>query len=244
VVGDPSSDKGGDGGRGTERHDSRLWRESRVSVESLIPGGWATVGCCEAAGLAHCNVSTDTGSGRRGKSAGSASTGESPPDLEACSSTGGSNARASLRSVVFTSAVVFMSPRDIAPRGVPLYTGAISTGVTGVRGKDVLDLRTGVHGRFFTGVCGRSGSLTVKDLLNGHSVFSNCRILSKTSRSSCARYTSSSFSTGSSILQYCGRRICKTNLLESSSTHQTWLLGRIGWSAEPQLRKATEPGAR
>jgi hypothetical protein len=26
--------------------------------------------------------------------------------------------------------------------------------------------------------------------------------------------------------------------------HQHWLLGRIGWRAEPQLRKATEPGAR
>jgi len=60
----------------------------------------------------------------------------------------------------------------------------------------------GVHGRFLTGVDGGSGSSTVNARLNGHSVFSNCRILSKTSRSSCARRSSSLFPTGTSIRQY------------------------------------------
>lgn len=127
-----------------------------------------------------------------------------------------------------------------------LCIGAISAGVTGVGGRKALDDRrdTGVHGRFLTGVCGRSGSSTVNPLLKGHSVFSNCRIWSSTPLSSKARRVSSWFPTGTSILQYCGRRIWRTYLLDCSSTHQHWLLGRIGCRAEPQLRKATEPGAR
>lgn len=33
-------------------------------------------------------------------------------------------------------------------------------------------------------------------------------------------------------------------MLESSSIHQHWLLGSMGCKAEPQLRNATDPGAR
>ena len=104
--------------------------------------------------------------------------------------------------------------------------------------------RLGVHGLSFTGAASGSGSLTVNDLLNGHLVFSNSSILSNMPRRSTARWASSASVTGSSMRQYCGLRICSTNLLESSSMHQHWLRGRIGWRAEPQLRKATEPGAR
>lgn len=73
-----------------------------------------------------------------------------------------------------------------------LCRGVISAGVTGVGGNTADDLRDiGVHGRFLTGVCGRSGSSTVKPLLKGHSVFSNWRIWLSTSLSSKARRVSS-----------------------------------------------------
>lgn len=59
----------------------------------------------------------------------------------------------------------------------------------------------GVHVRFLTGVCGLSGRVTVKLRSNGHGVFSNCNILSKTWRSRVALRISSSLPTGTSILQ-------------------------------------------
>lgn len=59
----------------------------------------------------------------------------------------------------------------------------------------------GVQVRFLMGVFGVSGSSTVKLRSNGHGVFSNCRILSNTSRSLCAVRISSSLPTGTSILQ-------------------------------------------
>jgi len=140
----------------------------------------------------------------------------------------------------------WVSGIDIGSKcGMSLRTRASSTGVwSGVGGKAGYGLCAGVHGRFLTGVCGGSGSSTVKDLRKGHSVFSNCKILPSTSRKSWARCASSLQATGTSILQYCGLRICKMNLLESSSTHHTWLFGKIGCRTEPQLRKATDPGAR
>lgn len=140
----------------------------------------------------------------------------------------------------------FFAKKPAGASSLALCTGTMSAGVTGVGGRTVVDDRrdTGVHGRFLTGVCGRSGSSTVKPLLKGHSVFSNWRIWSNTARSSKARRASSWSPTGTSILQYCGRRIWRIYLLDSSSTHQHWLFGRIGCRAGPQLRKATEPGAR
>ncbi|KAL2107242.1 hypothetical protein VUR80DRAFT_5530 [Thermomyces stellatus] len=78
----------------------------------------------------------------------------------------------------------------------------------------------GVHGLFCTGGSGGSGSFTVNDRLNGHLVFSKSSILSRISRRNTARCASSGSATGSSMRQYCGFRICSTNLLESSSMHQ------------------------
>jgi len=127
---------------------------------------------------------------------------------------------------------------------VPSCRRAAATEFVGVKGRESLDLRAGVHGRFLAGVSGRSGSSTVKERWKGHSVFSNRRMASKTSRSCCTRRASSWSATGTSMRQYWGRRTCKTNLLDSWSTHQTWLFGRMGWRAVPQLRKATDPGAR
>lgn len=136
----------------------------------------------------------------------------------------------------------------VSSLGGPRCTRAIWAGIvmalTGVGMMDSLDLLAGVHGLLIAGVCGRSGSSTVKDRWKGHSVFSNWRIWSKTSRKSCARRISSGSSTGTSMRQYWGLRICRMNLLECSSTHQAWLFGNIGWRAEPQLRKVIEPGAR
>ena len=100
------------------------------------------------------------------------------------------------------------------------------------------------HGRFLTGSSGASGRATVKDRRKGHWVFSNWRTLLRMPRKLRAITCSSYVATGSSILQKWGRRICSTNLLLSSSTHQHWLLGNIGCKADPPLRKATEPGAR
>jgi hypothetical protein len=138
----------------------------------------------------------------------------------------GNNDLACSSNALLVSPTVLRSPMHIDPLGVPSCRRAIS-GVTDARDSDSLDLR-GVQGRLLAGVSGRSGSSTVKGRLNGHSVFSNCRIASKTSRSCCAKRASSSSPTGTSIRQYWGRRICRTNLLDSSSTHHTWLFGRIG----------------
>jgi hypothetical protein len=49
----------------------------------------------------------------------------------------------------------------------------------------IIGCARGVQGRIVTGTC--SGKSTVKVRLKGHSVFSNCRILSNTSLSSSAR---------------------------------------------------------
>jgi hypothetical protein len=257
--GDPGVDRGGDGGRGVGSHDSRPWTDSKDSV-----GDW---NLCASAGRSTGPVSLIFGRGtaiREGRCGGAAETlrGLSvcavgrkdtpqlgpvprwPLSVDTGSSAGPSKFLACSFKALLASSAVLKSPMHIDPLGVPSCRRATSTGAMGLRGNDALDLRAGVQGRFLTGVCGRSGSSTVKDRWNGHSVFSNCRILSKTSRSCWARRTSSCSSTGTSIRQYCGRRICKTNLLDSSSTHHAWLLGRIGWRAEPQLRKATDPGAR
>jgi hypothetical protein len=80
-------------------------------------------------------------------------------------------------------------------------------GVTGVGGSEMNVFPTGVHGRIFTGVSGGSGSSTVNVRLNGHSVFSNLSTFSRTSRNNSALRMFSSPATGTSILQYCGRRI-------------------------------------
>lgn len=137
---------------------------------------------------------------------------------------GRSNDVACSFNALLISNSVLKSPPHIDPLDVPSCRRAIS-GVMDARGSDALDLRA-VQGRYL--VSGRSGSSTVKGRLNGHSVFSNCRIASKTSRSCCAQRTSSSSPIGTSIRQYWGRLICRINLLDSSSTHHTWLFGRIG----------------
>lgn len=115
---------------------------------------------------------------------------------------------------------------------------------SGDAGSGPTKLLLGVHGRFLGSSTMGSGNRTVNDLLNGHRVFSNSSTPSRISLSTAARRASSGSATGSSMRQYCGRRICRTKRLESSSMHQHWLRGRMGWRAEPQLRKATEPGAR
>jgi hypothetical protein len=56
------------------------------------------------------------------------------------------------------------------------FLACISTGVMGVGGSVGDRLFAGVHGRFLTGVAGRSGSVTEKARLKGHGVFSNCSI--------------------------------------------------------------------
>jgi hypothetical protein len=102
---------------------------------------------------------------------------------------------------------------------------------------------TGFHGLFLTGVRGCSGSSTVKVLLNGHGVFSNKSTFSSTSFSASTCAFSSSFSLGTSMRQYCGGRICRTNLPDPS-TSQHCDFGSMGRKACEQFKKATDPGAR
>ena len=101
----------------------------------------------------------------------------------------------------------------------------------------------GFHGLFLTGVRGCSGSSTVKVLLNGHGVFSNKSTFSSTSFSASTCAFSSSFSLGTSMRQYCGGRICRTNLPDPS-TSQHCDFGSMGRKACEQFKKATDPGAR
>lgn len=66
---------------------------------------------------------------------------------------------------------------DVEDRGMRDDLRGVRIGEPGIAGSTVGELgsdrRIGVQGRFLTGVCGRSGSTTVKDRLKGHSVFSN-----------------------------------------------------------------------
>jgi hypothetical protein len=103
----------------------------------------------------------------------------------------------------------------------------------------VFGLSTGFHGRFW--ISGSSGSSTTKFLVNGQAVFSNWSTCARTALNSSDLWISSSSFIGTSILQYCGLRICSTNFDESSSTHQHCDLASMGCITFPQLRNATDP---
>lgn len=241
--GDPGVDRGGDGGRGVGSHDSRPRIDSRDSVGEVNRGASAARSVGGAASLifgrappikrGRCGGTAET---LRGLSTRGGNKLDEEPSLPCPSQAwrlsavmdshlGRSNDFACSFNALLVSNTVLRSPTHIDPLGVPSCKRAIS-GVMDVMGNDALDLRVGSQGRIL--VSGRSGSSTVKGRLNGHSVFSNCKIASKTSRSCCAQRTSSSSPIGTSIRQYWGRRICRINLLDSSSTHHTWLFGSIG----------------
>jgi hypothetical protein len=107
----------------------------------------------------------------------------------------------------------------------------------------VLGLSFGLHGFLIIGTLGGSGNSTWKLRLNGQGVFSNSMICARTDLRFSVIVAWLGSVSGNSIRQNSGLRICRTNLLESSSTHQQRDFAIIGCITRPQLMKATEPGA-